>query len=133
MATFIVNVADLKPEGSDKTYRQLNAEKVHNIKEGSLVKILRYNSETEKYEDHPQCLVLYVVKNGRDCDETPLYWLSHQTLEDYVRDRGLMQRAVVEVDGLLLKGEFFGAHARGGYSEESLQLIATPEQLLSDD
>jgi hypothetical protein len=72
----IVNVADLKaPNG--KTHRENNAELVHNIPLGTLVEIL----PTEYSKDDPEenwGLRLYVVAHTRDCDQTPLYSLSHK-------------------------------------------------------
>ena len=52
------------PEDSQKrTYKEVNAEKTHKIPIGALVET--YNG-----------LRAYVVKQGRDCDMTPLYWIS---------------------------------------------------------
>lgn len=60
-----INIADLKdpndPQG--RSYREINKSKVHAFSKGDLV-------ETEKG------LRAYIVKLGRDCDETPLYWIS---------------------------------------------------------
>lgn len=61
-----VNVADLvdpdDPQG--RTYRQINAAMRHGIPLGSLV------------EDEDSGIRLFVVLQGRDCDQTPLYWLA---------------------------------------------------------
>lgn len=61
----LMNVADIQcpddPQG--RTYRQINAEKKHSIPLGALV----------EYYDGVR---LFVVARTRDCDQTPLYWLS---------------------------------------------------------
>lgn len=125
----IINVADIIPEGSTKSYRQMNAEKIHNIPLGSLVKVLKYNFKLEKYEDDPHGLTLYVVRHGRDCDQTPLYDLSFQTLEEYLHDKEFFNRAILEVDGMRLRGEFAGPKTDNGYSEENLKIVALPNEL----
>lgn len=65
MSITIVNVADLvdpdDPQG--RTYRQVNAAKTHGIALGALVEL----------ESGAR---LFVVLLGRDCDQTPLYWLA---------------------------------------------------------
>jgi hypothetical protein len=61
----VFNVADLvdpdDPQG--RTYRQVNAAKTHGIALGALVELEEGGAR------------LFVVKLGRDCDQTPLYWL----------------------------------------------------------
>ena len=52
-------------EANGKTIRENNMEKGHNIPLQSLV-------------ETAEGLRLYVVMHGRDCDGTPLYWLSFQ-------------------------------------------------------
>ena len=63
--TVLIHIADLKdpddPHG--RTYRQVNAEKRHAIPIGTLVQL-----ETGARA--------FVVFHGRDCDQTPLYYLS---------------------------------------------------------
>ena len=65
-----INIADLKdpkdPKGS--SYRQVNAEKDHKFKIGTLVEL-------------DNGCRLFVVKHTRDCDMTPLYSLAPD-LED---------------------------------------------------
>lgn len=67
----IINVADLvdpnDPRG--RTYRQINAARTHGIAAGALVEI----------ESGAR---LFVVFLGRDCDQTPLYWLAARRDED---------------------------------------------------
>ena len=92
MTTFI-NVADLPhpddPEG--RTYRQVNAAQKHGIPLRALV------------EDEETGVRLFVVHLGRDCDETPLYWLA--VGPDEPRDRGRWH---------------------GGYPEYGLKVIRLP-------
>jgi len=65
MPVEITNVADL-PDPDDaqgRSYRQVNAEKTHELAIGTLVEL--------------SCGArAWVVSLGRDCDQTPLYWLA---------------------------------------------------------
>ena len=60
-----VNVADLKdpddPQG--RSYREVNAEKIHSIPIGTLVEL----------ESGARA---FIIKHTRDCDQTPLYSLA---------------------------------------------------------
>ena len=62
----LFNVADLvdPADSAGRTYREVNAAKSHSIPLGALV------------EDDESGVRLFVVYRGRDCDQTPLYWLS---------------------------------------------------------
>lgn len=103
MNIIAVNLADLRdpndPQG--RSYRQVNAEKVHTIPLGALV-------ELESGER------LYVVLLGRDCDQTPLYYLS---LKDWAEDPNEMIRA---------------SKRFGGYGNESLTVIRLPERTTAE-
>ena len=70
----IINVADLVDpnDPSGRTYRQVGAERTHGVALGSLVEV----------ESGAR---LFVVLLGRDCDQTPLYWLAARRDEP---DRG---------------------------------------------
>lgn len=70
------------PQG--RTYKQVNMEKKHNIALDSLVEL-------------ESGVRLFVTRQGRDCDMTPLYWLSP--------DKGTNHNQV------------------GGYTETSLKVI----------
>ncbi len=102
--TLIVNVADLRDPSDPlgRTYRQVNAEKQHNIQQGALVEL-------------ESGVRLFVVKLGRDCDQTPLYWLAPEMpaatdeAEEPAYYRHLMSKMI------------------GGYGEESLTVIRQPE------
>jgi hypothetical protein len=97
----IINVADLRdPDDSEgRSYRQVNAEKTHGIPEGALVELASGAR-------------LFVAHLGRDCDQTPLYWLAPETFDweptepvyDSAR-RSWMMKWI------------------GGYGEESLKVI----------
>lgn len=91
----LINIADLRdpndPQG--RTYRQVNAEKGHKVPVGTLVQL----------ENGARA---FIVHQGRDCDQTPLYWLSLDE-EDTVQERtGWMNHGWV-----------------GGYSEDSLLVV----------
>ncbi len=76
-----------------RTWRQMNQELKHNIPLGSLVEIVKTGVR------------LFVVFHGRDCDGTPLYWLSYDK-EKYDKN-DLLQ----------------SLKSTGGYSENSLKLV----------
>lgn len=96
-----IHIADLVNKTTGKTYREENAEKVHSIALGSLVEI------RDSEDDEQGGVRLFVVKLGRDCDETPLYWLSPYTPAE--------ER----------KFDYLTCHRIGGYGEESLIVIRT--------
>jgi hypothetical protein len=63
-------LCDVVNPSSGKTYREENLEKAHTIPIGALV-------EVHGDEDNPSNgSRLFVAWHGRDCDGTPLYWLS---------------------------------------------------------
>jgi len=93
----IIMIHDLKdpndPQG--RSYKEVNAKKTHQIPVGALVE-LKTGAR------------LFVVYHGRDCDQTPLYWLSHDKKD------------------IIKKYESFKNESWiGGYSEDSLILIST--------
>ena len=98
----IINIADLKnpddPQG--RSYRETNAEMKHKIPLGALVEITFH-----KYKG----VRLFVVHHARDCDQTPLYCLSHDP-RDVERER----------DG------FYNRKWLNGFGEESLVMIQPP-------
>jgi hypothetical protein len=107
-----INVADLADphDSHGRTYRQVNAEKTHTIPVGALVEIVgsdgfRMNGAR-----------LFVVRQGRDCDQTPMYWLSAdpEDLPSPEDDRDFWTKA---------KHKWYG-----GFDDESLMLVALPEE-----
>jgi hypothetical protein len=91
----LVNVADL-PDPNDsqgRSYRQVNAAKTHKIPVGTLVEI-----ETGAR--------LFVVFQGRDCDQEPLYWLSPEADDTERADTRFGNRLWI-----------------GGYGEDSLTVV----------
>lgn len=89
-----INIADLTDPTDGRTYRQINAAKSHEIPIGTLVE-LKNGAR------------LFVVHHDRDCDETPLYYLS--------ADSGDTQ----QVDPL-----FRNPGWTSGYSADSLRVVA---------
>jgi hypothetical protein len=79
--TYLVNIADLRdpddPQG--RSYREINRAKQHTIPIGALVQL---KSGTR----------LFVVYQGRDCDQTPLYWLSTDEGDTKQEREGRMNR-----------------------------------------
>lgn len=93
----IIMVADL-PDPNDpqgRSYRQVNAEKTHAIALGALVEL-----ETGAR--------LFVVMRGRDCDQTPLYWLAGNMPEFEAHEAGYRWERMKWI---------------GGYGEESLVVV----------
>lgn len=67
------NVADLINPETGNTYRADNAKKSHRFPLGTLVEI---KTQTDpKWVGVRDGMRLFVVYCGRDCDQTPLYWL----------------------------------------------------------
>lgn len=89
----VVMIHDLEYPGTGRSYKQVNTEKSHNFPIGSLVEL------------ENGCR-LFVVKHGRDCDMTPLYYLSVDKGDIEQEREGFINRSWV-----------------GGYSEYGLRLI----------
>lgn len=122
----LVNVADLINPETGKTYREENLEKQWAIPLGSVVKVLHYSSESNTYEEHEDCLVLYVVNRARDCDGTPLYWLSSQNHLEHKRVRDFAESGQVTFpneSGYAFKASFLLPPPLGGYTEQNLKFI----------
>ena len=100
MTVTIDNVADLKdPDDLEgRTYRQVNAAKSHEIPIGAFVEL----------EDGCRS---WVVHLARDCDQTPLYYLSLDKDDTEPRFE-----------------KFMNTSWSGGYSADSLKIIPTPEE-----
>jgi hypothetical protein len=121
----MINVADMVNPESGKTWREENAEKTHAIPLGTLVEIYCGQKEVDG-------LRLFVVFHGRDCDQSPLYFLSHLTVEKYQEAVANVERLKAEPDpdypGLtpFYKGIQTGCRT-GGYGESSLKVIHYPD------
>ncbi len=100
------NVADLvcpdDPQG--RTYRQINAAKTHAIPVGALV-------ELNDPDGYSHGVRLFVVYHDRDCDQTPLYYMS-------CRDDDTKQK----------RPGFRNDSWTGGWPEEALKVIRLPEE-----
>jgi len=93
----MINIADLRDpsDSQGRSYRQVNATRGHSIPIGSLVEIKDSGG-----------VRLFVVYHGRDCDQTPLCWLSPDRTDTVKREEGFNN---------------YGWH--GGYAEEDLEII----------
>lgn len=120
--TAIVNVSSIVIAATGKTIKETNAEKTHQYPLNSLVKVMPYDSKLRAYLDTDKALVLRVTMLSRDCDQTPLYYLSHMTAEEYNRKCELLAQCN-------LKGNIFKPTLYGGLSEESLKLVALPDEV----
>lgn len=126
---YIIAFGDIVEENG-KTIRENNMEKGHNIPVGALVEVTYddWHGGGACSKTHAR---LWVVKQGRDCDGTPLYWLSKTKLE---------KQDPVQIhypDGF--DGQPFGLTRRmsqkihyewkGGFQESSLKVIEITEDL----
>lgn len=91
----MINIADLRDpdDPSGRSYRQINNERQHMIPIGSLVEL--HNG-----------VRLFVVHHDRDCDGTPLYYLSASYTDTEVEEPGFRNRSWY-----------------GGYADYSLKVI----------
>ncbi len=85
-----INVADLvdptDPQG--RSYREINNAKSHKFKVGDLVEI-------------DGGVRLFIAKQTRDCDGTPLYCLTHEVLGEFPYDQRYWFYGICE-DGMTL-------------------------------
>lgn len=122
-------------EENGKTIRENNLEKQHNIPLGALVEV-KYN----KWHGGGACSKiharLWVVKCSRDCDGTPLYWLSKKAptqdkmpVHIYYPEESWGQD---DQKGLCLNENISRSVIEdwvGGFSEESLTVIEITDRL----
>lgn len=95
MPTYVMMLHDL-PDPDDpqgRTYKQINAERQHTIPLGALVEL-------------PNGSRLFVVCHERDCDMTPLYYLSYDPEDTTQKVEGFKNRGWT-----------------GGWPEDSLKVI----------
>lgn len=126
-----INVADIL-EDNDKSIRQNNMEKTHNIPLRTLVEV-----DMETWHGDGACEVtrarLWVVSHDRDCDGTPLYSLSRVPRDKWAKDMHMVM--TVPEDGTwelkedITQGVYYKVHT--GFSEESLKVIPVTEDLKS--
>lgn len=105
--TVVYNLIDPNdPQG--RSYKEINLEQQHSWPRGTLVEI--------DYEDSDNNGVrMFVALCGRDCDGTPLYWLTHDLAEIGKTSPWYERHAAFR-------------HWHGGYSEDSLNLISLPDE-----
>jgi hypothetical protein len=127
----MINVADLVNPASGKTYREENFAATHTVPLNALVEVMKYERVNGEYEyvRNPHGLRLYVTKHSRDCDGTPLYYLSHMTAEEYQRQYDLANRGVMHIDGFAVKGSIFAPNLDGGYSADSLFVVCEAPEI----
>lgn len=103
-------------EENGKTIRENNLEKKHNIPLGTLVEVKYSNWHGDGCCEKVHAR-LWVVYQGRDCDGTPLYWLSTMKPDNEVflafKDQPLLGSFVMH----------------GGYAEEDLTVVPVTEDL----
>lgn len=124
----VINVADIVNPETGNTFRQDNLAQTHKIPLETLVEILPYNEDPEQdYGEHTG-LRLWVAEHTRDCDGTPLYTLSGDTVEERESKRRVAEVSTVEYGNLRVRGRIFiHAHRVTGMSEDSLKVIKFPK------
>jgi hypothetical protein len=140
MMTEYVAFGDIVEENG-KTIRQNNMEQVHSIPAGALVEVKYTNWHGDGACEKVQAR-LWVVKQGRDCDGTPLYWLSKKN-PNTARDRVMLYYPESNLGGpdYQLPGGLPGIMfteemsqsiidgVQGGFSEESLTVIEITDKI----
>ena len=134
-----INVADIvEPNG--KTIRENNMEKQHNLRVGDLVEV-----KTDEWKGDGACMKIharmFIVWCGRDCDGTPLYWLSptpRDKMDDIVVEftldgKRVSTRRIEELDEgyeeRITMGQKFYYGFYGGFPEDSLTKIEITERI----
>ncbi len=95
-----------RDDPAGRTYRQVNAAKTHAIPLGSLVELC----SAPEFPDPRDGARLFVVSQNRDCDMTPLYYLS-----------------LDPCDTEELRPGFRNPGWSGGYQEHALTVIRGPK------
>lgn len=118
-----INVADIVEE-NDKTVRENNLEKRHNIPIGSLVEVKYdcWHGDGCCEKIHAR---LWVYSHDRDCDGTPLYSLSKFRTP-------IFENAEIYLQGRLLRKKITQSilnQIESGFSEKSLKVINVTEDL----
>jgi len=121
----LINVAELVNPATGKTYREENNARVHAIPLNALVEVMKYDMDESVYVDNPHGLRLYVTRHGRDCDGTPLYYLSHMTIAEYNDICEFMKMCQ-------LHGDVFKPRLAGGYPEECLKVVSLDPEIDDD-
>lgn len=105
-------------EENGKTIRENNLRKRHNIPVGALVEFKTDNQRDSGAHEliHAR---YWVVEHGRDCDGTPLYWLSHTKKENQNKIQIVHEGVVLNID--VSRRIVYGWI--GGFSEKSLMVI----------
>lgn len=120
-------------EENGKTIFENNMEQKHNIPLGALVEVTydNWHGDGACEKVHAR---LWVVHRGRDCDGTPLYWLSRTKLKDRSKVRILFPKPEEEDEGggwvisEDMSERMFYRH-EGGFQESSLKVIEVTEDL----
>lgn len=117
-------------EENGKTIRENNLQKKHNIPLGTLVEVkyTNWHGDGACEKVHAR---LWIVECGRDCDGTPLYWLSTTPVED--------QRWIESINGISCTGIEYTTPTdmarrmfykwQGGFREDSLTVVEDSEKL----
>jgi hypothetical protein len=116
-------VGDMIVPGTNKTWKQTNAEIQHKYAVGDRVV---YSNE---YIDHDK--VMYIYQCTRDCDETPLYTLSYQ-LPAIISAAISSTTDVVSISPTLIKMMIELGAVDRGINEDSLYPYIQPEKRQHD-
>lgn len=121
--TKVLQICDLVNPESGLSYREENRLQSHNIPLFSLVEVVG-NPASPGPNDGMR---LFVQRLGRDCDQTPLYWL---TLDYKVVGHDLSLGGNKTEHELML-ARLKGGSTMGGYREESLVVIRSAEDVIA--
>jgi hypothetical protein len=113
-------------EENGRTVRENNMERIHNIPVGTLVEVKfdNWHGDGACAKIHAR---MFVASCGRDCDGTPLYWLTHRKPPFY-KFRDLMSgdadahpQPITVNEFTFMENMYYGRE--GGFTESSLTVI----------
>lgn len=105
----LMNISDIEDEDGT-TIKERNMKLGHAIELGALVEL-------------QSGVRLFVVHQGRDCDKSPLYWLS-PTPEPLYFNNDIYERHIIR--------ECLRRQVEGGYADRELTVIAGPERAYAE-
>jgi hypothetical protein len=112
-------------EENGKTVKENNMAIQHNIPIGALVEVT-----FDTWHGNGACEVtkarLWVVIQSRDCDGTPLYWLSKTPIHEW-NDSIRINMDDMQFKKAVSQSLFYNTH--GGFSEENLKVIEVTDEL----
>lgn len=120
-----IRVSDIV-EANGKTIKENNMEKTHNLKVGDLVEVKhdRWHGDGACEKIHAR---LWVTLCGRDCDGTPLYWLSRVPKDQWEPVNLIFPDSGFQFKSDISQSIHYGQV--GGFGEESLTKVEVTDRL----